>query len=171
MSCFRQARPDASFSPCCASSIVYDRLSPAQPVGALPRGNADLRGLKTAREALVREGQAGGTMILISDLEILPDEVQRLVAVFADLRQEGFEVRIVPLSPRPEQRRLMEQLLGDQSLLPEPQSGKEALRAPGESITAGLPWAVSAAQAFSSSLALAANERVLARLEVSRDAA
>jgi hypothetical protein len=85
--------------------------------------------------------------------------------VFADLRQEGFEVRIVPLSPRPEQRRLMEQLLGDQSLLPEPQSGKEAVRAPGENITAGLPWAFLLAGLFLV-LALAANERVLARLEV-----
>jgi hypothetical protein len=138
---------------------------PPNPWERFRAGTRISEGLKTAREALVREGQAGGTMILISDLEILPDEVQRLVAVFADLRQEGFEVRIVPLSPRPEQRRLMEQLLGDQSLLPEPQSGKEALRAPGESITAGLPWAFLLAGLFLV-LALAANERVLARLEV-----
>jgi hypothetical protein len=107
-------------------------------------------------------------MILLSDLEILPDEVQRLVTVFADLRRDGFEVRIVPLSPRPEQRELIELLVGEQALLPEPETGEEAVQAPGEgSLTEGLPW-VFLLVGFGLVLALATNERLLARLEVSR---
>ena len=106
--------------------------------------------------------------MLLSDLEILPDEVQRLVPVIADLRRDGYEVRIVPLAPRAEQRRLIQQLLGEQSLLPQPESGEEAVRAPGEeSLTAGLPWLFLALGLVLVGV-LATNERLLARLELSR---
>ena len=77
-------------------------------------------------------------------------------------------MRIVPLHPRPEQRRLIERLLGDRSLLPEPGSGEEAVRAPGEeSLTAGLPW-LFLGLGLALVAVLATNERLLARLEVSR---
>lgn len=141
---------------------------PPSPWDRFRAGTRISEGLKVARESLQREGQRGGTMILVSDLEILPDEIQRLVTVFADLRRDGYTVRIVPLSPRPEQRRLVEQLLGDQSLLPQPESGEEAVQAPGETgLTAGLPW-VFLLVGLVLVLVLATNERLLARLEVSR---
>jgi hypothetical protein len=141
---------------------------PPNPWDRFRAGTRISEGLKVARESLEREGQRGGTLVLLSDLEILPDEVQRLVAVLADLRRDGYEVRIIPLDPRPEQRRLIEQLLGDQGLLPEPESGEEAVRAPGEaSLTAGLPW-LFLALGLGLVVVLATNERLLARLEVSR---
>ena len=141
---------------------------PPNPWDRFRAGTRISEGLKVASEALRREGQTGGTLILLSDLEILPDEVQRLVTVFADLRRDGFEVRIVPLAPREEQRRLIELLVGDQALLPEPESGEEAVQAPGEGrLTEGLPW-VFLLVGLVLVLALATNERMLARLEVSR---
>jgi hypothetical protein len=141
---------------------------PPNPWDRFRAGTRISEGLKVARESLERVGQSGGTLILLSDLEILPDEVGRLVPVFADLRRDGFEVRIVPLAPRPEQRELMRQLLGDQSLLPQPESGSKAVRAPGEeSLGAGLPW-VFLLVGILLVTALAMNERLLARLEVSR---
>lgn len=125
-------------------------------------------GLEAARAALLREGEEGGTIVLVSDLEVLPDEVQRLVTVFADLRRDGFDVQIVPLGPREERRELMELLLGGESLLPEPVSGEEAVKARGEgSVTTGLPW-VFLLVGLGLVLVLATNERMLARLEVSR---
>lgn len=139
------------------------------PPGPWDRFRAGTRiseGLKVAREALLREG-GPGTIVLLSDLEVLPDEIQRLVQVFADLRQDGFEIRIVPLAPREEQRELMELLLGGSALLPEPVSGEKAIEAPGErSIATGLPWAFLAI-GFVLVLVLATNERLLTRLEVS----
>jgi hypothetical protein len=141
---------------------------PPNPWDRFRAGTRISEGLKVARESLQDTGQRGGTLVLLSDLEILPDEVQRLVPVLADLRRDGYEVRIVPLSPRPEQKRLIQQLLGDGSLLPEPESGEESVQAPGEeSLTAGLPWLF---LAFGLVLVgvLATNERLLARLEVSR---
>jgi hypothetical protein len=152
------------------------RFFRSSPTGFLPpnpwerfrAGTRISEGLKAARDSLLRVGQHSGTLVLLSDLEILPDEVQRLVPVLADLRREGFTVRIVPLSPRPEQRHLVEQLVGDQSLLPAPESGEEAVRAPGEdNFAAGLPW-LFLGFGLVLVLVLAANERVLTRLEVSR---
>jgi hypothetical protein len=94
--------------------------------------------------------------------------VQRLVPVFADLRRDGFDVEIIPLAPREEQRRLMELFLGADAFLPEPVSGAEAVRARGEGrVTTGLPW-LFLLVGLGLVLALAANERVLARLETGR---
>ena len=80
-------------------------------------------------------------MILLSDLEILPDEVQRLVAVFADLRQRGLRgANRAPLAASgaaPADRAASRRPIAASGA----QSGEEAVRAPGEeSLTAGLPW-------------------------------
>jgi hypothetical protein len=141
---------------------------PPNPWDRFRAGTRISEGLKAGRDALRREGEDGGTLILLSDLEVLPDEIQRLVTVLAEFRSEGFDVRIVPLGPREERRELVEQLLGGKALLPEPESGEQAVRAPGEDrLTTGLPW-VFLLIGLVLVLALAANERVLARLEVSR---
>ncbi len=139
---------------------------PPNPWDRFRAGTRISEGLKAARDSLLRVGQTSGTLVLLSDLEILPDEVQRLVPVLANLNSEGFTVRIVPLSPRPEQRELIKRLLGAQSLLPEPKSGNEAVRAPGEnSLAADLPW-LFLGFGLVLVLVLATNERLLARLEV-----
>lgn len=141
---------------------------PPNPWDRFRAGTRISEGLKVAREALLREGEGQGTIVLLSDLEILPDEVQRLVTVFADLRRDGFDLQIVPLGAREERRELVEQLLGGDALLPEPVSGEEAVRARGEgSVTTGLPFAFLVVGSILV-LALATNERTLARLEVGR---
>lgn len=138
---------------------------PPNPWDRFRAGTRISEGLKAAQDALLREG-GPGTIILLSDLEVLPDEIQRLVEVFAQLRANGFDVRIVPLAPREERRELIELLLGGQALLPEPVSGQEAVRAPGEeSIVTGLPW-LFLLVGLVLVLVLATNERILSRLEV-----
>src|SRR6266542_6353704 len=65
---------------------VLRYLKPSGTAGALPvnpwqdfrAGTKISAGLAVAREALQREGVHDGTVVLISDLEILPDEVDRL---------------------------------------------------------------------------------------------
>jgi hypothetical protein len=140
---------------------------PPNPWDRFRAGTRISEGLKVAREALLREG-GPGKIVLLSDLEVLPDEVQRLVHVFADLRADGFDVEIIPLAPREEQRRLMELFLGADAFLPQPVSGEEAVKARGEgSLTTGLPWLFLLVGLVLVGV-LATNERMLARLEVSR---
>jgi hypothetical protein len=139
-------------------------ILPPNPWDRFRAGTRISEGLKAARETLLREGEPG-KIILLSDLEVLPDEVQRLVVVFADLRRDGFEVEIVPLAPREEQRRLIELFVGGDAFLPEPVSGEEAVQARGEGrLTTGLPW-LFLLLGLGLVLALAVNERLLTRLE------
>jgi hypothetical protein len=140
---------------------------PPNPWDRFRAGTRISEGLRVAREALLREG-GPGKIILLSDLEVLPDEVLRLVAVFGDLRRDGFEVEIVPLAPRAEQRRLLELFVGKEGFLPEPTSGEQAVQARGEGhLTTGLPW-LFLLVGLALVAALAANERLLSRLEVTR---
>jgi hypothetical protein len=105
--------------------------------------------------------------VLISDLQILPDEIERTAAEIARLRREGISLRIVPLAPTPEKRALIEQLTGPSALLRDP--GEEgAVRAPEErTLEAAAPWAFVLVAAVLV-LLLAGNERALSRLEVPR---
>ncbi len=140
---------------------------PPNPWERFRAGTRISEGLKAAEQALLREG-GPGTIVLLSDLEVLPDEIQRLVEVIADLRRSGFDIQIVPLGPREERRELVELLLGDDAFLEEPVSGEKAVQARGEgSIVTGLPWAFLVAGLVLVG-ALATNERMLSRLEVSR---
>jgi VWA domain-containing protein len=148
-------------------------LKPKGAAGQLPvnpwqdfrAGTRISAGLAVARRALERKGVHHGSIVLISDLEILPDEVERLGGEIADLKREGISVRIVPLNPTPEKRAKIEALTGPAALLRAPgEAGK--VRAPEEeSLRAALPWGF-AALALAVALLLAVNERALARLEV-----
>jgi hypothetical protein len=151
----RYLKPDAGSA---------DQL-PVNPWQDFRAGTQISAGLRVAREALVREGVKRGAVVLISDLEILPDEVERLGAEVAELERIGIDVRIVPLNPTPEKRLRIEAITGAGALLREPgQAG--AVRAPEErSLRAAVPWTFVLVGALLV-LLLAVNERALARLEV-----
>ena len=140
---------------------------PVNPWAGFRAGTRISAGLQIAREALLRERVSDGSIVLISDLEILPDEVERLGVEIARLRTEGFSIRIVPLAPSAEKRALIEQLTGPSALLRDP--GEEgAVRAPEErDIRGAAPWTFVLVGALLV-LLLAGNERSLTRLEVRR---
>ena len=72
----------------------------------------------------------------------------------------------MPLAPREEQRRLIELFVGGDAFLAEPVSGQEAVKARGEDrLSTGLPW-LFLLLGLGLVLALGANERLLARVEV-----
>jgi hypothetical protein len=140
---------------------------PVNPWANFRAGTRISAGLQIAREGLTRERISNGSIVLISDLEILPDEVERLATEIARLRQDGVTIRIVPLAPTAEKRALIERLTGADALLRDPgETG--AVRAPEErSLRGAAPWLfifVGAALV----LLLAGNERALSRLEVNR---
>jgi hypothetical protein len=140
---------------------------PVNPWAEFRAGTRISSGLQIAREALLRERVSRGSIVLISDLEILPDEVERLGAEIARLQRDGVSLRIVPLAPSDEKRELIEQLTGPSALLRDPGEAG-AVRAPEErSLRGAAPWIFVLVGALLVVL-LAANERTLSRLEVGR---
>jgi hypothetical protein len=139
---------------------------PVNPWSEFRAGTRISAGLLVAREALLRARVSRGSIVLISDLQILlPEEIDATALEIAQMRQEGISLRIVPLAPTPEKRALIEQLTGPSALLRDPGEAG-AVRAPEErTLRAAAPWAFVLAAAVLV-LLLAGNERALSRLEV-----
>ncbi len=143
-----------------------------QPLGQTPwdefrAGTRISEGLRVAGDVLREEGISNGSLLLVSDFEILPDEIQRVAAQVGLLRGEGVEVRLVPLDPTPERRARMDAILGGAAVLRE-ESAEAPVRAPeARSLGAAVPWAFVALAGVLVAL-LAVNEKLLSRLEVSR---
>jgi hypothetical protein len=155
--------------------LRFFRPEAASASGELPNdpwkdfraGTRISQGLRVAHETLLREGASNGSIVLVSDLEILPDEVVRLSDEAADLRRDGIGLRIVPLFPTPAKYARIRQIVGDSSFLRESSAASPVAAPEGRSLRHALPWTfVLAALAFV--LLLAANERLLSRLEVRR---
>jgi hypothetical protein len=122
--------------------------------------------MEFARQALLRENVTKGSIVLVSDLEILPDEIARLSEVLAQVREDGYQLRIVPLFPSAEKRALVEQLVGSDPFLSEPEEIN--VRTPEErGLVPPLPWLFLLTVVLVAAL-LAVNEGVLTRLEVRR---
>lgn len=124
-------------------------------------------GMRLGRETLLREGVDNGSLILVSDFEILPDEIQRVAEQVAFVRGDGIEVRLVPLQPTPERRARIDAILGGAAVLRD-QAADAPVRAPeARSLTTALPWAFVGVASLLV-LLLAVNERLLPRLELRR---
>jgi hypothetical protein len=142
-------------------------LPPHNPWEQFRAGTQISSGLITAHEILLREHVSNGSIVLVSDFEILPDEIQRLADVVGQLHQEGIEVRLVPLFPTPEKQARIKAILGDSAILRE-SSGDAPVRAPeARSLTHAAPWAFVVVGALLVAL-LALNEGLLSRMEVGR---
>ncbi len=144
-----------------------DATLPANPWEEFRGGTRISTGINVAREALLRENVTNGSMVLVSDLEILPDEIARLSEAIAQARSDGFQIRIVPLFPTDEKRALIEQLVGADAFLSEPDTEAGVKTAGERSLSTLVPWLFVLAASLLVAL-LAVNERTLGRLEVRR---
>ena len=140
---------------------------PVDPWKDFRAGTRSSEGLRVAHRTLQREGADNGSIVLVSDLEILPDEVVRLSDVAAELRQDGIGLRIVPLFPTPEKYARIRQIVGDSAFLRESAAASPVAAPEGRSERHPLPWGfVLVALGLVGLLAL--NEGLLSRLEVRR---
>lgn len=140
---------------------------PVDPWKDFRAGTRISQGLRVAQETLRREGTSNGSIVLVSDLEILPDEVVRLSEVAAELRQDGVRLRIVALFPTPEKYARIRQIVGDSSFLRESAAASPVAAPEGRTLRHALPWAFVLVAALLVGL-LALNEGLLSRLEVRR---
>ena len=146
---FFKARPDATLLP--------------NPWEGFRGGTRISVGMEFARQSLLRENVTNGSIVLVSDLEILPDEIARLSETLAQIREDGYAIRIVPLFPSDEKRALIEQLVGSGAFLSEPE--EEGIQAPeARQLASAAPWLFLLVAALVVAL-LAVNERFLPRLE------
>ncbi|MEO5790622.1 MAG: vWA domain-containing protein [Gaiellaceae bacterium] len=152
------------FNPEAASSTATLPVDPWQDFRA---GTQISEGLKVAHEALLREHARKGSIVLVSDLEIVPDEVVRLADAVADLRRDGVRLRIVPLFPTPEKYARIKQIIGESSFLRESSPASPVAAPEGRSLRYAAPWTFLLLGA-ALVLLLAANERLLLRLELRR---
>jgi hypothetical protein len=141
---------------------------PAQnPWDSFRAGTRVSQGLRLAGEVFEREGVADGSVLLISDFEILPDEIERVAEQVALLRGEGVDIRLVPLNPNPDRRARMNAILGRSAILRD-ETPEAEVRAPGaDSLAAIAPLPFVAVSLLLISL-VAVNEAFLARVEVRR---
>jgi hypothetical protein len=150
---FFRARPDATLPP--------------NPWDDFRGGTRISTGIDAAHAALVRENVSKGSMVLVSDLEILPDEIARLSRALALARNDGFAIRIVPIAPSVEKRALIEQLTGSSAFASEPGQGGGVQTAQERSLLPRIPWLFVVASGLLV-LLVTANEWALPRLEERR---
>src|SRR5215204_414232 len=140
---------------------------PVDPWKDFRAGTRISEGLRVAHETLRRDGTDNGSIVLVSDLEILPDEVVRLSEVAAELREDGIGLRIVPLFPTPAKYARIREIVGASSFLRESSAASPVAAPEGRSVRHALPWGFVLVAALLVAL-LAVNEALLSRLEVRR---
>lgn len=129
-------------------------------------GTSISSGLRAARDAFERDGVSRGSVLLVSDLDVEADsqEVRREVVA---LREDGIEIRVIPVGASPRHLAFFEALLGRTAFLAE-EGTETPVATPQERRFGGVqPWGFLAAVALVLVL-LTANERLLSRLEVGR---
>lgn len=86
---------------------------PENPWGTAFRGGTRISaGLRVARQALEREGIAGGSVLLVSDLDDSPFDTSALTDEAVRFERAGIDLRLVPLRPAREDRELFTRLFG-----------------------------------------------------------
>jgi hypothetical protein len=75
-------------------------------------GTSVSAGLEAAQVALERERIQRGSILLVSDLEFVAEEIARVPILLTELRRQNVELRILPVAARDEQRRFYERVAG-----------------------------------------------------------
>jgi hypothetical protein len=124
-------------------------------------------GLTVAHQALVREGDPKGSLLLVSDLDTAPDDVPRVAQTFNAFRNLGVPFRIVALTPRADNLALFRNLAGKSAFTkPVTRTGSAAGTSEG-ALEGALPWSLIVIAGLVL-IALAVNEHWCGRLPVPR---
>jgi hypothetical protein len=122
--------------------------------------------LALAGDMLARDRVEDGFVVLISDLETAPDDVEAMGRTVEDLRGDGIDVRVVPISASSDGLRVFQELLGRQGF-GEIEGGGGETRVFESALSGGLPTALLLLGGMLF-LVLAAHERFAGRLALPR---
>ena len=98
--------------------------------------------LDLARHMLVRDGVKDGYVVLVSDLETAPEDVEIVTRTLSKFQKEGIDVRIVPLSTSSDGVALFEGVLGKNAFATLPATDGHAQRLLSASATSPVPTAL-----------------------------
>jgi hypothetical protein len=115
--------------------------------------------LLLARDVLMRERIAHGSVVLVSDLGDAPNDRAALSAAVLGYVRAGIPLRVVGIDPTPENDRLFQDMLGSRPITPRTQPSGAVASTP----SSGLPLALLVVAAVLLGL-LAVNELACARL-------
>lgn len=85
-------------------------------------------GLEMAQRALRRHGESGGTVLLVSDLSALADDLPRVANLLVALRKDGIDLRIAAIEPTDSDRAVFERLAGKSAFVSPRSLGRGGLR-------------------------------------------
>ena len=135
--------------------------------GAFRGGTRISTGLRVAREMVARDRLSPATVLLVSDLDDSPFDLEALTQEAIRYDRRGIELRIVPLFPGAEDRNLFEELAGRDAFLGHRELLRNTALEERRSVIGGFPVLFGLAAAALLGL-LALNEHVCARLGWSR---
>jgi hypothetical protein len=171
------------------SDVAYELLPPGTPASELdpllrlltpPRNGPPLNpwwgsfragtrissALKLAKAMLVRDHVRHGFIVLVSDLETAPEDVESMTSTVSDLRRSSIDMRVIPISPSSDGLRLYRSLLGTKAFAELPRTkGKQRLFQ--SALAGGLPTTLLILGALLFA-ALGVNERFAGRLALPR---
>jgi hypothetical protein len=133
-------------------------------------GTNVIAGIERALASFSRDEIAPGSILLISDLEFVPEQIARFPALLSELRQTSVDVRILPVDAREEQRRFFERVLGRDAFV-DVDSARAVAAGQGSPrnlfrlAEEGMPW-VFVVLVGGLLVLLAANERLCGRLQL-----
>lgn len=154
---------DASVGLVVFSDVPYELLPPGTPASAMrpllrllvpaklgppvhpwsqtfSAGTRVSAGLELAKAMLERDEVDNGVILLVSDLETAPDDVPHLARTVAEIRRSPIALRVYPLGPSSDARRIFGGLL-DEDAFAVPLDPGDAEPVAGES-RARAPWAL-----------------------------
>jgi hypothetical protein len=132
--------------------------------GTFRGGTRISTGLRVAREMVVRDGLApGATVLLVSDLDDSPFDLELLTQEAIAYEQAGIELRVVGLFPGADDRRFFANLVGEDAFVGNGELLRNSALEERRSVIGGFPVLFLGAAALVLAL-LAANEHVCARL-------
>jgi hypothetical protein len=132
--------------------------------GTFRGGTRISTGLRVAREMVARDGLApGATVLLVSDLDDSPFDLEALTQEAIAYEQAGIELRVVGLFPGADDRRFFASLVGEDAFVGNRELLRNSALEERRSVIGSFPVVFLGAAALVLAL-LAANEHVCARL-------
>jgi len=137
--------------------------------GTFRGGTRISTGLGVARRVLERDGVLNGSVLLISDLDDAPSDLEAMTQEIVRYQRDGIELRVVPLFPGPEDRSFFSRLVGPGAFVQNDELLENTALEERRTLVGSFPLAFVVAAALLLAL-LAVNEHVCGRLSWRRGA-